>query len=217
MKYTHVLFDLDGTLTESGPGIHNCFRYALDKMGVTEYDESLLNLVIGPPLSYSFKEFFGMNEEQAQQATDYYRERYVPIGIYENTLYPGVEQMLKDLAAAGVTLCLATSKPEAFAPKILQHFNIAQYFAVIGAASLDDSRNSKEDVIAYVLSQLKDIPKEQILMVGDRHHDLDGAAAFGLSGAGVLYGYGSQEELAACPHVFLAETTDRLTQFILKF
>lgn len=216
MDYTHILFDLDGTLTESGIGIINCFQYALDKMGVQGYDPALLKGVIGPPLSYSFQTFFGMDEVQAQQATDYYRERYVPIGIYENALYDGVLHMLDDLHQAGCTLCLATSKPEAFAPKILDYFGILPYFTVIGAASMDDSRNTKEAVIDYVLSHLPTVPKDRILMVGDRHHDLDGAAAFGLAGAGVLYGYGSQEELAACPHVFLAPTPQDLTAFILK-
>ena len=192
--YQTVLFDLDGTLTDSAPGVIHSVQYALKKYGITEaYDN--LQCFIGPPLIQSFQKFYGFDHEKAAEAVAYYREYYSAGGIFENSVYPGIPEVLARLKEAGKYLAVATSKPEFFAKQVLDHFGLTGYFDFIGGALMDETRTTKEEVLAYTLTEMKIDPKTAV-MVGDRENDATAARALGVSCIGVLYGYGSREELA---------------------
>ena len=196
--YETILFDLDGTLTDPGEGITNSVAYALRKYGIEVADRKELYKFIGPPLKDSFMKYYGFSEEEAIKAIEYYREYFRDTGIFENKVYGGVEDMLIALKKADKKIVLATSKPEEFALRILEHFDLKKYFDVVAGASMDSSRSKKGDVIAYALSMC-DIPDKKVaVMVGDREHDIIGARENGLDAIGVLYGYGSEEELKEC-------------------
>ncbi|MCD8106194.1 MAG: HAD-IA family hydrolase [Lachnospiraceae bacterium] len=203
--YKYLLFDLDGTLTESGRGIINSVLYALKKNGIDETDREKLWAFVGPPLTDSFQKYYGMTREQSLHMVDDYREYYLERGWKENLVYEGIPEVLESLRAQGRRLIVATSKPETSAKKILAYFQLDSYFDLIAGATMDESRNRKDQVIAYALRQMG--TAENILMVGDRSHDVEGARENGLLCIGVLYGYGSREELeeagaaAICPEV----------------
>lgn len=194
-RQDYVLWDLDGTLTDPMTGITRCVQYALQSFGIRVDDLRQLCCFIGPPLMDSFQEYYGLSEEQARQAVEKYRERFSTVGWQENAVYPGILALLQRLCRAGVTSLLATSKPEVFARKILAHFGLEEYFTFIGGATLDNSRSRKDDVIRYVLEANALTDLSRIVMVGDRKYDITGAHAAGLQAIGVLYGYGSREEL----------------------
>lgn len=210
--YKTAFFDLDGTLTESGIGITRSVAYALRKFGIEETDQAKLDRFVGPPLIDSFMRFYGLSYEDAVQAVVYYREYYSVTGIFENRVYDGVVEMLQQLKAAGVQCILATSKPDGYANRILEHFALAEYFDFVAGATMDERRTKKEDVIAYALSQTC---AENVVMIGDREHDILGGKKNGLDTIGVLYGYGSREELEAAGADFIAETALDLPKFIL--
>ena len=172
MKITTVLFDLDGTLTDSGPGIMNSVKYALEKVGEPTPDVDELRKFIGPPLKGQFMEHCGIDEEKAAEMVTLYREYFTVTGIFENSVYDGVEEMLKTLKQAGIKIAMATSKPEKFAKIIADHFGLAQYFDVIGGACMDETRTEKQDVIRYVLEQCEEKELDKIVMVGDRSYDV---------------------------------------------
>ena len=195
MKYRYCLFDLDGTLTDPGVGITDSVMYALKKFDIDVKDRSELYPFIGPPLDYSFKTYFGFTDEQAVLAIKYYREFFSTKGLYENEVYEGIPGMLEELNKRGVTVALATSKPYEFSVEILRHFGLSGYFDHVGAATMDGRISKKEDVISNLLGQLNYEDKASALMVGDRYHDIEGAKANGLHSAGVLWGYGTEEEL----------------------
>ncbi len=216
MGYQYLLFDLDGTLTDPKEGITKCFRYALESFGIHEPDADKLTWVIGPPLAESFMEGYGFTLEQAGQGTAKYRERFTLVGWKENKAYPGIARTLRTLKEAGFVLATATSKPEDMAKRILDHFGLAEYFAFIGGASLDLSRSKKRDVIQYTLDNLgvKDFGK--VLMVGDRRYDVEGAKEFKIPCLGVLYGYGSREELLQAGAVALVEDAESLCEWCME-
>ena len=193
--YQYILFDLDGTLTESGEGIINSAKYALAKMGIGDYDETCLLRFIGPPLQESFRTLIGLSEQDTDLAIKYYREYYQEKGWCENRVYDGIEDLLKQLKDMQKTLIVATSKPEDMARKILQYFHLDSYFTYIAGASNGPERIKKEDVIRYALSVCKISNLSSAVMVGDRSQDVNGAKAVGLDCIGVLYGYGGREEL----------------------
>ena len=207
-----ILFDLDGTLTESGIGITRSVAYALRKHGIEETDQAKLDLFIGPPLIYAFMEHYGFSHEQAVQAVADYREYYAVTGIFENRVYDGVEPLLQQLQAQGKQCVLATSKPEHYARQILDYFHLSPYFSVVAGATMDESRNNKTAVIAYALEQLPG--HGPAIMVGDKHHDITGAKANGLPSIGVLYGYGSREELETAGADYLASTPMDILAFV---
>ena len=214
MKYRYCLFDLDGTLTDPGIGITDSVMYALKKFDIDVKDRSELYPFIGPPLDYSFKAYFGFTDEQAVLAIKYYREFFSTKGLYENEVYEGIPEMLEELKKKGVTVALATSKPYEFSVEILRHFGLSGYFDHVGAATMDGRISKKEDVISNLLGQLNYEEKASVLMVGDRHHDIEGAKANGLHSAGVLWGYGSKEELEnAGADYLIAEPKDILSLF----
>ncbi len=204
MNYRYCLFDLDGTLTESGIGIVNSVIYALEKFNIRVADRNELTAFIGPPLVDSFMKYFGFTEEQAQQGVTYYREYFRSRGIFENRVYDGITDLLDELRRRNVVIAIATSKPYEFSVKILKHFGLFPYFDYIGAASMDGSITKKEDVIVHLLEQFGDLDKSSVLMVGDRDQDVYGAQANGLACAGVLWGYGSEEELKDAGADYLA-------------
>lgn len=212
--YTDILFDLDGTLTDSSGGITDCFRRSMEAFG---YDcpsaEVLKGQIIGPPIEESMV-FYGVAEHQVEAMTKEFRVHYNEHGWCNNRVYDGIPEMLKRLYDAGFRMSLATSKPEHFAKRIMEHFDLAQYFYAIHGALPEKDLNAKEAVMANALAGL---PKDAVcLMVGDRKHDMEGAKHHGLDAAGVLFGFGSREELAAFSPVFLAETPADLADYLLQ-
>ncbi|MFX3972906.1 HAD family hydrolase [Streptococcus suis] len=212
--YQTILFDLDGTLTDSGQGILNSVAYALEKMGIEEPDTANLNRFIGLPLYESFSRFYQLSPEDTQSAVDAFRVYFKEKGMFENQLYPGIIPLLEELRTAGKTLVIATSKPEIFAKQILEHFGIAHYFDVIAGASLDSSRISKADVIGYAINQLEAFPKHAV-MIGDREHDIEGARMHQLPAIGVLYGYGNKQEFEKAGATMIVETVQDLKRVLL--
>ena len=209
-----VLFDLDGTLTDPGEGITKSVEYALKKFDIITQDRRELYKFIGPPLKDSFMKYYGFSEEKAEQAIAYYREYFRDIGIFENEVYEGVENMLRTLHVDGKRLVLATSKPEEFAIRILDHFGLKKYFAVTAGASMDSSRSKKGDVIAYAISLCENFNKDTAVMIGDREHDIIGAKENGLKSIGVLYGYGDENELKTAGADYIVSTTEDILKLI---
>ena len=212
MKYKYCLLDLDGTLTDPCIGITNSVMYALKKFNIEVEDRSELYCFIGPPLPDSFKKYYGFNEEQADRAVTYYRENFRDKGIFENVVYPGIPEILKELKEKGVVVALATSKPHEFSVRILEHFDLIKYFDFIGAATMDGRISKKTDVIAHLLEYMGDVDKDEVLMVGDRDQDIDGAKANGLHSVGVLWGYGSKEELQNAGADYVIERPEELLE-----
>ena len=213
--YQTILFDLDGTLTDPGLGITNSVMHALRKWGIEVTDRESLYRFIGPPLQDSFMQYYGFSAEDAEKSVAYYREYFREKGLYENEVYPGVEKLLADLKAAGKTLAVATSKPEEFATRILKHFQLDGWFDVIAGATMDSSRSKKADVIAYCLDRLGVNDLAQVVMVGDREHDIIGAKKVGVDSIGVLVGYGSREELEAAGATYIAQTIPDVLKAVL--
>lgn len=209
----YLLFDLDGTLTDPMVGITSSVQYALEKFGIhVRYLKELISF-IGPPLAESFQKFYGFSKEDAEKAIQYYREYYAPKGIFENEVYEGIPEMLAHLTEAGFTLLVATSKPTVFARKVLKHFGMEDYFSFVGGSELDGSRTKKAEVISYILKTCG-IEAKEAIMIGDRRHDIEGGKACGLESVGVLYGYGTEQELteAGADHIIrtVAELEDYL-------
>ena len=213
----YILFDLDGTVTDPFEGISKSIIYAAESMGITVDDPQALKCFIGPPLFSQFKEFFGLNDTQAENAVKEYRKRYSEIGWKECTLTEGAERLLSDLKEKGYVLALATSKPEVFAAKILDYFGLSKYFDFVGGAQLEHTgRNEKSDIIAYVLEKLGVTDKSAVLMVGDRYHDIEGARANGIRSLAVLCGYGSVEEFKEHGADHIAENMEEAGNIIAK-
>lgn len=209
-----ILFDLDGTLTDPGEGITNSVMYALERCGIKTADRSALYKFIGPPLLDSFHDFYGFSDERAREALAYYREYFSEKGIFENKVYDGILALLERLKSACCTLAVATSKPEVFAKRILGHFALSDYFSVCAGADMGEKRSTKADVIERALS-LANTPPERAIMIGDREHDVIGAKKFGIETIGVLYGYGSQNELTAAGAKYIAKTPSDIADIII--
>lgn len=206
MRYTHILFDLDGTLTDSGPGIMNGFEYTLKKMGRDVGDRSQLRKFVGPPLEESFGRMLGFSPEETVKCIATYREYYFQMGgVLENEVYPGIVKLLDDLSEMGLNLCLATSKFVKGTMIVLDHFDLSKYFSVIGCGN-DEDRKYKKDIIRYVINDCRVTDLSKVLMVGDRHYDIDAAREIGIDSVGVLYGYGSEEELKKAGATYIAAT-----------
>ena len=188
------------------PNIEVINAYSLKKYGITVEDKTELYKFIGPPLHESFEKFYGFSRDEAMQAVEYYREYYRDKGIYENVVYDGVEDLLKTLFENGKKIILATSKPEVFAREILRYFNLEKYFYYSAGANLDGSRTDKAEVIEYALRECGVTDKSSAVMVGDREHDIIGANKNGLDSIGVLFGFGSREELESAGATYIAET-----------
>lgn len=216
--YKYIFFDLDGTITESGPSITSSVAYALDKLGVPVGDPARLNKFVGPPLAESFIKYYGLSAKKAAEGVVYYRDYFLEKGIYNNRIYPGMEESLKALQDSGKILVIATSKPEPHAKKIAAYFGFEKYFSGIFGGALDGSRLQKWEVIRYALEELGLSEKEsgQVLMVGDRENDIEGARRNGLDSMGVLYGYGDLQELQTAGADYIAESTRDISEMILN-
>ena len=217
-KFQYLLFDLDGTLTDPKLGITSSVQYALHKMGIDEPDLDKLEPFIGPPLMDSFVEFYGMSEEQANQAITAYRERFGTIGLFENEVYPGIPGMLAKLHQAGKRLAIASSKPTVYVTRILEHFELKQYFDVIVGSELDGTRSRKEEVVEEALRQLiqgEKMDSDTSVMIGDRKFDIMGAKAYGLTGVGVSFGYAKEGELEESGADYIVDTVEQLEALLL--
>ena len=205
--YKTILFDLDGTLTDPGLGITNSVAYALKKYGIEVENRQSLYSFIGPPLNDSFKKYYGFSDEKAMEAIWCYREYFADKGLYENEVYDGIEQLLQRIKNSGRKIVLATSKPEEFAVRILEHFDLMKYFDVVAGASMDEKRNKKGDVIKYAMEK-GGFTSDGAVMIGDREHDVFGAKENGIDTIGVLYGYGSRDELERAGAMHIAQTVE---------
>ncbi|MCM1039331.1 MAG: HAD family hydrolase [Ruminococcus sp.] len=217
-KFQYLLFDLDGTLTDPKLGITSCVQYALRKFGIDEPDLDKLEPFIGPPLSDSFREFYGFNEQQALEGVAAYRERFTDIGIFENEVYPGIGQMLAHLQKAGKKLAVASSKPTVYVKRILEHFGLEEYFDVVVGSELNNTRTKKEEVIEEALRQLyqgKKRDNDRTVMIGDRKYDISGAKLSGLVSVGVSYGYALPGELEEAGADYIADTVSQLEKILL--
>lgn len=212
--YKYLLFDLDGTLTDSAVGITNSVRYALRKFCINSDDMNLLKKFIGPPLRESFESFYGFSSERSELAVQYYREYFREHGIYENEVYDGIYELLAQLREKERILILATSKPEAFAVRILEHFDLNKYFSYVSGATMNEQRNKKEDIIRHALVNCNISEKASAIMIGDREHDIIGAKKNGIDSLGVLYGYGSYDELREAGASFIAESPTDILKYV---
>lgn len=228
--FQKILFDLDGTLTDPKIGITRSVQYALKHFGIEEEADQLTKF-IGPPLIDSFMQFYGFSSEQAKEAVTVYRERFAPIGKFENEVYPGISEMLKALKAAGAILAVASSKPELFVKEILEHFELDQYFDVVVGSLMNETRTAKEEVVEEALRQLEEkamtdyvnhsetdsVAKsdKSTAMVGDRKFDIIGAKAHGLTAVGVRFGYAEPGELEEENPDYIADTVEALAKYLL--
>lgn len=213
-----ILFDLDGTLTNPFEGITKCVQYALDSFGIYEPDLEKLTLFIGPPLIDSFMNFYNFTEEEATEAVNKYRERFSTVGLYENEPYEGVLDMLEVLGKQGYILAVASSKPEIYVNRILEHFHIKQYFQIVVGSELNGQRTAKEEVIGEVFHRLKQHVEhyDVAIMVGDRQYDIQGAKKWGMMSIGVSYGFALPGELEAAEADYVVATVAELTDIIIN-
>lgn len=216
MKQQYILFDLDGTLTDPGEGITKCVAFALEQFGITVDDLRSLYSFIGPPLKESFQKYCPLSQDDAFRAIEFYRQRYADKGWAENIPYNGMAALLEALVGHGKILLVATSKPEEFAVKILENFGLAKYFAHICGAPMDAKVHStKATVIQDALNRADIRDVTDVIMVGDRMHDVEGAHAHGIAAIGVLYGYGDRAEHEACGADYIAATVEELKAMLL--
>ena len=208
-----ILFDLDGILTDPGTGITKSVQYSLKKYQIDIKDLSKLYKFVGPPLKDSYMKYFSFSDEKAAEAVEYYREYYSEKGIYENSVYDGVPELLEWLKKRGLKIALATSKPTRFAKTIIRHFKMDRFFDQIIGSNLDNSRTDKKEIIEEALGRLKK-KNSEVLMIGDRKFDIVGAKANGVKSVGVLYGYGSKEEIENEGPNFIAKNAADLGRII---
>ena len=201
-----VLIDLDGTISDSSPGMLTGFRKVFDRFDMEQPSDESIRRHFGPPLAMTWREVYGMTDAQIVVGLEVYREYYHDVGMFENNLYDGIPDLIKDLHGEGVTLSTATSKPEFSASRIIEHFGLREYFTFIGAADLAGTRDDKSAVIAHTLENLQASSQSHtIVMMGDRRHDVEGAREHGIDTIGVLWGYGTAEELSTAGAIALAE------------
>jgi phosphoglycolate phosphatase len=212
-----VLFDLDGTLTDAGPGIVNGMRIVFDHYGIAQPDEATMRTYLGPPLADTWRTHYGFTDEQIVASLAMYREYYHDVGLFKNAVYDGIPELLQQLNDDGFLLATATSKPGYSATRIIEHFGLRDHFAFIGAADLEGTRDSKALVIEHTLDELRAATQtHDILMVGDRHHDVHGARAHGIDTIGVLWGYGDETELRDAGAIDLVATPSALHRVLTR-
>lgn len=213
-SYSTILFDLDGTLSDSSQGIINSIIYALEKYDVNDYDMPLLRKFLGPPLHESFEKFMGFDKEKSLQAVKLYREYFSSKGLFENEIYGGVSDLLQNLKENGKALIVATSKPQLFTDRIMEHFNLAKYFDFIAGSNMDTTRSKKAEVIEYALSECNIKDKSKVVMIGDRAEDMIGAQTVGIDSIGVEYGYGTFDELKNAGATYIVKTVGELKDLL---
>ncbi|WP_282033205.1 HAD hydrolase-like protein [Metabacillus indicus] len=216
MKPALLLFDLDGTLSDPGEGITKSVQYALLKMGISEPHLKKLEGFVGPPLQVSFAERYSFSEEEVERAVSYYRERFIEKGMFENKIYDGIPDFLCSLKKEGYKLAVATSKPSVFAEEILRFFQIDRLFDFVAGSSLDGKGASKTEIILSVMNHFQGVHKEEMVMIGDRKHDIIGAVNTGIRSIGVTYGYGSKEELEEARAELIVSSVEELRGLLLR-
>ena len=214
MKYKTIFFDLDGTITDSAPGIMNSIKYALEKNHLPMLSEEQLRSFIGPPLRGQFCKVCGLADEESARMVEDYREYYRDKGIFGNNVYDGVIEMLEKLRKKGFRLAIATSKPEKYAKIIIDHFHLTKYFACVAGMEMDGGRGTKAQVITYALEKNDITDKSKVLMIGDREHDVIGAHENGLDCLGILYGFGSRKEFEEAGADYIRENVEDILQFV---
>ncbi len=212
--YEYILLDLDGTIIDNGEGIFKGILYALDKFGIKEENQSVLNSFIGPPLFDSFMKNYSFSKEKALKAVEYYRVYYRETGIYENRLYDGIPELIKKLKNIGKTVILATAKPQYFAEQILKQHDLYKYFDCLVGATLDSTLNYKNDIIRVAMEKSGITDKSKAVMIGDRYYDIEGALENGIDSVGVLYGYGDYNELKGAGATNIAMNTDEIFNIV---
>ena len=215
MKYSWVLFDLDGTLTDPGEGITNSIMYALDKYGIKEENRSSLYKFIGPPLRDSFMEFYGLSEDDAWKCVGFYREYFGVKGLFENKVYEGISQLLERIKAAGIGLMVATSKPTEYSLQILEKYGLLKYFDYVSGSSMNEANADKAIIIKNAL-EWANADKDKVLMIGDRKFDVLGAKANGVDSMGVLYGYGDRLELETAGANYICQKVEEIAECIFS-
>ncbi|MGG3674994.1 phosphoglycolate phosphatase [Bacillus cereus] len=214
--YKTFLFDLDGTLTDPKEGIINSVLYALEKIGIEEVNISELDSFIGPPIQQSFVNRYNMNEIEVERAVFYFREYLKQSGLLENKVYDGITTLLQELKDAGNRLFVATSKPTVFAKQVIEHFQLTTFFEEIVGSNLNGTRIKKEEIIAHILQTNEELKKEEMVMIGDRKHDVIGANRNGIASIGVLYGYGSEIELSDAGAVHIVKDVEELQSVCIE-
>lgn len=214
--YKTFLFDLDGTLTDPKEGIVNSVLYALKKVGIEEVHISELDSFIGPPIQQSFIERYNMSEGEVERAVFYFREYLKQRGLFENNVYEGILKLLQQLKSSGNRIFVATSKPTVFAKQVIEHFQLTNYFEDIIGSNLDGTRIKKEEIIAHILQTHEELNKEEMIMIGDRKHDIIGANQNGIASIGVLYGYGCKKELTEVSATYIVKDVEELYHFCVE-
>lgn len=214
-NYDVILFDMDGTLTDSSPGIMNSIVYALKKYNISVENTDELRKFLGPPLHESFRDFYGFDEEKSMQAVMFYREYFSTKGLLENAVYDGIPELLKTLKNSGKRLIVATSKPQDFTDRIMDNFDLTKYFEFVAGSNMDGTRSKKAEVIEYALHSCKIADKSKVVMIGDRMHDILGAKAVGVDSIGVEYGYGDYDELSAAGATYIVKTVEELEDILI--
>ena len=212
-RYQYCFWDLDGTFTDSAPGITHSVRYAMEKMGQPLAPDHDLRCFIGPPLLYSFENFLGLSPADSQRAVDYYRECYRAGAMLECEVYEGIREVLEELNRRGIISVLATCKPHEFACRIVEHFDLMKYLAFVSGPEMDGTRNEKHEVIAYAMENLNISSPDAVLMVGDRRDDVVGAARCNMNCVGVEWGFGTKEELIEADAIKVIQKPQELLQF----
>lgn len=215
-KYQYLFFDLDGTLSDSAPGIVNSVLHAAEKMGIDAGDHKALLRFVGPPLPDSFRDYLGFTPEQTQEAIPLFRGYYGEKGILENVMYEGIDELLEAVAEAGFVCAVATSKPEPFARIIMERYGLDKYFRYIAGCTIEETRTDKGEVIAYAMESCGITDPSKVLMIGDRRHDVIGSRKHNMDCVGVLYGYGSREELEEAGAMITVETVSALQNYLLS-
>ncbi|MGE7952253.1 HAD family hydrolase [Lysinibacillus xylanilyticus] len=213
-KYSVVLFDLDGTLSDPKIGITKSVQYALQKAGIEVSNLDVLESFIGPPLQVSFREIYGFNDAQIEQAISDYRERFTERGMFENKLYENIPALLADLKQKGYILAIATSKPTLFAEQILKYFNLEHFFDLVAGSNLDGTRSAKGEIIAFVRDHFNEVDNNQFMMIGDRKYDIVGAHENQIDSIGVTYGYGSLEELTDAQATYIVNSVNEIKELL---
>jgi phosphoglycolate phosphatase len=214
-NFEYILFDLDGTITDSGEGITKSVQYALKSFDIKVEKLKDLNKFIGPPLKDSFKKYYNFDDEKAELGLKKYREYYAEKGIFENSLYDGVVELLETLKKNNKTIILATSKPEVYAKQILEYFKVDKYFSFVAGSDFEETRVKKGEVIKYALEEAKISDLSKVVMIGDREHDIIGAKENNIKSIGVLYGYGDVVELTQARAEYIAKTPKEILNIVL--
>lgn len=215
MKYKYILFDLDGTLTDPKVGITKSVQYALAKNGIENALLSELEKFIGPPLKESFIEFYSFDEKTAVESVEYFREYFKDKGIFENEVYEGIPEMLRELRNLNAVIAVATSKPTVFAERILEYFDLIKYFDIVVGSNLDGTRTNKAEIIDFVIKELGIERQEEIIMIGDRKYDIIGAQKNNIHSIGVAYGYGSKEEIESSKPTYMVSSVEELNELMM--